>query len=114
MARAGRSGSASGRRSSPARFEAFRDHDAPAALSFAGEEFHKTFPDPEDFFIAIISSGYSPIMESQSHTFGPYQMVAPDQVLQEVKLTGNDQKYLRGDLPAQQGSRRLARATACS
>lgn len=71
--------------------QAFRDHDAPAALSFAGDEFHKTYPDPKDFFIAIINSGYTPIMESRSQTFGPYQLVAPDKVLQEVKLTGNDQ-----------------------
>ncbi|MEO8759147.1 MAG: DUF4864 domain-containing protein [Devosia sp.] len=71
--------------------QAFRDHDAPAALSFASAEFHKTFPDPNDFFIAIINSGYTPIMTSRSQTFGPYQLVAPDKVLQEVKLTGNDQ-----------------------
>ena len=71
--------------------QAFRNHDAPGALSFAGDEFHKAYADPKDFFIAIISSGYTPIMESRSQTFGPYQLVGTDKVLQEVKLTGNDQ-----------------------
>ena len=70
--------------------QAFRNHDAPGALSFAGEEFHKAYADPKDFFIAIISSGYSPIMESQSQTFGDFQMIGTDKVLQEVKLTGTD------------------------
>ena len=71
--------------------QAFRDHDAPGALMYAGEAFHKSYPDPRDFFIAIIQSGYAPIMESRSESFGSYQMIAPDQVAQEVKLTGNDQ-----------------------
>jgi uncharacterized protein DUF4864 len=70
---------------------AFRTHDAPGALSFAAAAFHQAYPDPNDFFIAIVSSGYSPIMESSRQQFGPYKLVAPDQVLQDVKLTGNDQ-----------------------
>jgi hypothetical protein len=70
---------------------AFRNHDAPGALSFAAASFHKTYADPTDFFIAIIASGYAPIMNSTSQTFGPYKLIAPDQVLQEVKLTGTDQ-----------------------
>ncbi len=71
--------------------QAFRDHDAVAALNYAGDEFHKSFADPRDFFMSIINSGYSPIMESVSQSFGPYKLVAPDMVLQEVKLTGSDQ-----------------------
>ena len=71
--------------------QAFRNHDAPGALSFAGDVFHKTYTDPKAFFVAIISSGYSPIMESRSQTFGEYQLLGTDKVLQEVKLTGNDQ-----------------------
>ena len=74
-----------------AQIQAFRDHDAPSALMFASEEFHKTFSDPREFFLAIINSGYEPIMDSRSQTFGPYQMVSPNLVLQEVKLTGKDQ-----------------------
>ena len=71
--------------------QAFRNHDAAGALMFAGAEFHKTFSNPAAFFVAIIQSGYTPIMESRSQSFGPYQMIAPDQVAQEVKLTGDDQ-----------------------
>src|SRR5882724_10245432 len=50
---------------------AFRTHDAPGALSFASAVFHQTYSDPRDFFIAIITSGYEPIMESTSQSFGP-------------------------------------------
>jgi hypothetical protein len=70
--------------------QAFRLHDAPGALKFAGASFHETYPDPEDFFRAIIGMGYAPIMESRSQSFGPYRLVTPNLVLQEVELTGND------------------------
>ena len=71
--------------------QAFRNHDAPGAYSFAGDEFHKAYADPKDFFVAIIASGYSPIMDSRSQTFGEFQLIGTDKVLQEVKFTGNDQ-----------------------
>jgi hypothetical protein len=70
---------------------AFRTHDADAALNYAGDAFHQAFRDPQEFFLAIVGSGYSPIMESVSETYGRYKIVAPDLVLQEVKLTGPDQ-----------------------
>ena len=71
--------------------QAFRDKDAPAALSFAGAEFKKNFTDPAQFFIAIMGSGYTPIMDSRSHTFGQFKLVTPEQVVQDVKFIGNDQ-----------------------
>lgn len=74
-----------------AQIEAFRKHDAPTALSYASEEFHKQFADPNAFFVAIISSGYSPIMESLSESFGAYELQGETEVLQEVRLTGTDQ-----------------------
>lgn len=73
--------------------QAFRDHDAPAALSYAGRGFQVTFPSPEAFFVSIISSGYAPIMESSSHSFGEFTMVGDTSVAQEVKLVGQDQKF---------------------
>ena len=73
--------------------QAFRDHDAPAALSYAGRGFQATFPSPESFFVTIISSGYAPIMESSSHSFGEFTMVGDKSVAQEVKLIGKDQKF---------------------
>lgn len=75
--------------------QAFRDHDAPAALSYAGRGFQATFPSPEAFFISIMSSGYAPIMESRSHTFGDFTMVGEVSVAQEVSLVGKDQKLYR-------------------
>ena len=70
--------------------EAFRVHDAPVAQSFAGATFKASFTDPEQFFMAIMSWGYAPIMESRSHSFGPYELVEPNVVLQNVKFVGND------------------------
>jgi hypothetical protein len=74
-----------------AQIEAFREHDAPTALSYASEAFHKQFADPDAFFAAIISSGYSPIMESLSESFGAFELQGETEVLQEVRLTGTDQ-----------------------
>jgi hypothetical protein len=70
--------------------EAFRHHDGPAALSFAGTFFQQNFPDPEVFMQQIDAWGYGAIMESRSHSFGPYQQVEPNVVLQAVRFTGPD------------------------
>jgi hypothetical protein len=71
--------------------QAFRDQDAPAAFSDAGRTFHAAFPSPEAFFVAIITSGYSPIMESTSHSFGEFRMT-DDGVVQVVRLVGKSQE----------------------
>jgi len=73
--------------------QAFRDHDAPAALSFAGQGFQASFPSPEAFFVTIMSSGYTPIMESRSHSFGSFQRVGDKSVAQLVKLLDKNQKF---------------------
>jgi hypothetical protein len=70
--------------------EAFRLHDAPGALSFAGASFKQNFPNPADFEQAIRNWGYSAIMDSRSHSFGPYQQVNENVVLQAVRFTGPD------------------------
>ena len=70
--------------------EAFRMHDAPGALSFAGASFKQNFTNPADFEQAIRDWGYGAIMESRSHSFGPYQQVNETVVLQAVKFTGPD------------------------
>ncbi|HVY50389.1 MAG TPA: DUF4864 domain-containing protein, partial [Devosia sp.] len=70
--------------------QAFRLHDAPGALRLAGKSFHVAYPDPEAFYSAIIGMGYAPIAQSRSQSFGPYRLVAPDMVLQQVELVGND------------------------
>jgi hypothetical protein len=71
--------------------EAFRHGDAPGALSFAGAQFKEGFPDPNMFIRALVGWGYSPIMLSRSHSFGPYRMVSPVEVVQDVKFVGADQ-----------------------
>jgi hypothetical protein len=71
--------------------EAFRAKDAPGAFKYAGAGFQVAFPTAEAFFGAIVGSGYAPIMESRSHTFGEFQKMGDKAVVQEVKLVGNDQ-----------------------
>ena len=70
--------------------EAFRVHDAPAALSFAATSFKQNFPDPAAFEQAIRDWGYGAIMDSRTHSFGPYQQVNEGIVLQAVRFTGPD------------------------
>lgn len=71
--------------------QAFRDHDARVAFSYAGAAFQVSFPTAEAFFNAIVSSGYAPIMESSSHSFGPFQRLGDTGVIQQVRLVGKDQ-----------------------
>lgn len=71
--------------------QAFRDHDAPEAFSHAGIAFQITFPNAETFFVAIIQSGYAPIMESSSHSFGAFRRLGADGVTQSVTFVGHDQ-----------------------
>jgi hypothetical protein len=70
--------------------EAFRMHDGAGALSFAAASFKQSFPDPADFEKAIRDWGYAAIMDSRSHSFGPYQQVNENVVLQAVTFTGPD------------------------
>lgn len=72
--------------------QAFRDRDAPAAFSYAGTGFQASFPNAETFFVAIIQSGYAPIMESISHSFGEFRMIGEMGVVQKVRFVGNDQQ----------------------
>lgn len=70
--------------------EAFRTHDGTAALSFAGTFFQQNFADPEAFLAQIEAWGYGAIMESRSHSFGPFEQVEPNVVLQAVRFIGPD------------------------
>lgn len=75
--------------------QAFRDHNAPEALSYAGQGFQKSFSSPEAFFVTIMASGYSPIMESRSHNFGEFQMIDADRVAQIVNFVGPAQELYK-------------------
>jgi len=72
--------------------QAFRDHDAPAALSFAGQGFQTRFKSAEEFFVTIMGSGYAPIMQSRSHSFGAFQKIDDKTVAQQVRFAGADQR----------------------
>lgn len=72
--------------------QAFRDRDAPEAMNYAAAGFHARFSSPEEFFIVIIGSGYGPIMESRSHSFGEFHMLDDKTVAQQVRFAGGDQR----------------------
>ncbi|SEQ02424.1 protein of unknown function [Devosia sp. YR412] len=72
--------------------EAFRAGDGATALTFAGEAFRTQFEgQPEAFYAAIAASGYAAIIESRSHSFGTFEKVGEDTVLQVVKFVAPDQ-----------------------
>lgn len=72
--------------------QAFRDRDAPAAFDYASSAFKVSFRNADMFFEAIVRSGYTPIMESDSHSFGDFKVIGDIGVMQQVKFVGNDQQ----------------------
>lgn len=71
--------------------EAFRQHDANAAFDYAGFGFRIAFPDAEQFFEAVIRSGFAPIAQSHAHSFGQFRAVGATTVIQQVRFVGRDQ-----------------------
>jgi hypothetical protein len=73
-----------------AQVEAFRAHDATGAFQYASAPFQTAFPSAEAFFASIIGSGYGPIMDSSSHSFGKFVPLDERSMAQEVTFTGED------------------------
>ena len=72
--------------------EALRAGDGAGALSFAGTAFRQQFEaQPEAFYAAVIATGYEPIAQSRSHSFGTSTREGETVVLQAVKFVGADQ-----------------------
>mgnify|MGYP003120745322 CR=1 FL=1 len=72
--------------------EAFRAVDGAAALALAGVGFRTQFEDqPEAFYAAILASGYGPVAQSRSHSFGDFNRISETTVAQVVRLVGPDQ-----------------------
>lgn len=70
---------------------ALRGGDGVAALGFAGADFRTQFAnDPQSFVNFVNRSGYAPIGESRTHSFGPFRETAPGAVVQEVEFVGRD------------------------
>lgn len=87
--------------------EAFRAQDGAKALTFAAEGFRTQFEgQPDAFYAAIIATGYQPIVDSRSHSFGEFTKVSDTVVMQVVKFVGPDQGlyealYQLGDEPGE-------------
>jgi len=71
--------------------EAFRQEDGASALEFASSGFQVQFDDPQLFYEAVLASGYEPLMHSRSHSFGQFEKLDDENVLQIVLLVGPDQ-----------------------
>ncbi|WP_240229938.1 DUF4864 domain-containing protein [Devosia lacusdianchii] len=72
--------------------EAFRAKDGAAALTFAGEGFRTQFEgQPDAFYAAVVATGYQPIVDSRSHSFGEFNRINDGAVMQVVRLVGPDQ-----------------------
>ena len=70
---------------------ALRGGDGETALSFAGAAFRANYQaDPQRFVDDITRSGYGPIGQSRSHSFGAYRELAPGAVLQVVEFIDKD------------------------
>jgi hypothetical protein len=70
--------------------EAFRAHDATGAFQYAAAPFQTAFPSAEAFMATIIGTGYGPIADSTSHTFGAFTKLEEHSVAQEVMFIGKD------------------------
>ena len=70
--------------------EAFRARNASGAFQYAAAGFQTAFPNAEAFFAAIIGSGYAPIMDSTSHSFGEFTRLDEHSVAQMVTLTAKN------------------------
>ena len=68
--------------------EAFRGGDAAGAFGYAAAGFKLSFPDAETFYAVILGTGYAPIAQSSSHSFGQFRLVEDTQVIQLVRLVG--------------------------
>lgn len=67
--------------------EALRDDDGVRALSYAGAVFRANYQaNPQQFAQDVARSGYGPIGESRSHSFGDFRELAPGVVLQAVEF----------------------------
>ncbi|MEX0627019.1 MAG: DUF4864 domain-containing protein [Cucumibacter sp.] len=70
--------------------EAFRQgHDA-VALFYAGALFRRAYSDPAAFVESIRVSGYAAIIDSVAHSFGGFELISEDAVLQIVTFDGGD------------------------
>jgi hypothetical protein len=76
-----------------AQIEAFRSGDAAGAFDYAAAGFKLSFPNAETFYAVILGTGYAPIAQSSSHSFGQSTMVDETQVMQIVRLVGADGRF---------------------
>jgi hypothetical protein len=71
--------------------QALRGSDGVAALALAGAGFRANYLDrPEQFLEDITRSGYAPIGQSRSHSFGTHRELTPGAVVQEVEFVDRD------------------------
>ncbi len=73
--------------------EAMRAGDGEEALTFAGAAFREQFSGQPELFLGVIgASGYAPILTSRSHSFGRFERIDDDNVLQGVNFVGEERE----------------------
>lgn len=68
--------------------EALQSGEAETALGLASAVFREAYTDAERFLADVKRSGYGPIVEARSHSFGAFERTESGVVLQVVKLVG--------------------------
>lgn len=72
--------------------EAMQSGAAAKALEYAGSGFRDVYDDPEKFLSDVRRSGYGPIVDARSYSFGVFEETGNGTVLQVVTLVGADQR----------------------
>lgn len=74
-----------------AQLEAFRSGDGELAYSFAAPNIKRIFP-TVGVFMGMVESGYQPVRNPRSYSFGKVQQMGADAIVQQVLITGPDGK----------------------
>ncbi len=72
-----------------AQLRAFQAGDRVAAYSYAAPNITRMFP-TADIFMNMVETGYAPIGQPQSYSFGTVTEPAPGSIIQEMTIVGKD------------------------
>ncbi|WP_269929428.1 DUF4864 domain-containing protein [Aminobacter sp. HY435] len=70
---------------------AFRADDNATAYSYAAPNVKRIFP-TLDTFMGMVSGAYKPVHKPQSFSFGKFQEMSPNSIVQQVIIVGADGK----------------------
>jgi len=74
-----------------AQLEALKAGDGALAYSFAAPGIQRIFPTAE-IFMGMVESGYQPVRNARSYSFGKVEEMGAGAIVQQVLITGPDGK----------------------